>query len=69
MSRFLAPNLDRKGRLARGLMGLALLVGAAFAFAQCVWLAVLLGAAGVFAGIEAFRGWCLLRACGLKTRL
>jgi hypothetical protein len=68
MKRFFAPNVDRKGRIARGLMGLALLAAAAFSFATSVWLAGLLAAAGVFALIEAIRGSYLARACGLKIR-
>ena len=46
MKRFFAPNLDRKGRLARGLMGLVLLMGAAFSLRESLWLAALLGACG-----------------------
>jgi hypothetical protein len=69
MKRFFAPNIDRKGRLVRGLMGLALLLGAALSFGESVWLTALLAAAGVFGFLEAFRGWCLARACGIKTKL
>lgn len=69
MKRFFARNLDAKGRWARGLMGLALLVGAGFSFGQSAWLGSLLAAAGLFGLFEAFRGWCLARACGLKTKL
>lgn len=69
MRRFFAPNLDGKGRLVRGLVGLALLAGAAFSFSDAGWLAVLLATAGVFGLFEALRGWCLARACGIKTKL
>jgi len=69
MRRFFAPNLDGKGRLVRGLAGVALLAGAAFSFSDAVWLSALLAAAGVFGLFEALRGWCLARACGFKTRL
>ena len=69
MKRFFAPNLDRKGRLVRGLMGLALLVIGAFSLCESIWLAVSLAAAGIFGLVEAFRGWCLARACGIKTKL
>jgi hypothetical protein len=34
-----------------------------------LWVGVLLGIAGVFGIYEAFRGWCFLRACGIKTKL
>ena len=53
MKRFFAPNIDRQGRLVRGLMGLALLAGAAFSFRESLWLAALLAAAGVFGLFEA----------------
>ena len=69
MRRFFAANIGPAGRIVRGLMGLALLVGAVLSFQQSVWLAVLLAAAGVFSLFEALRGWCLMRACGIKTRL
>lgn len=69
MKRFFAPNIDRKGRLVRGLMGLALLAGGAFTFRESLWLAALLAATGVFGLFEASRGWCAARACGIKTRL
>jgi hypothetical protein len=69
MRRFFARNIDRKGRIVRGLMGLALLAGAAFSFGESVWLSVGMAAAGVFGLIQAFRGWRLARACGIKTKL
>ena len=69
MKQFFARNIDGKGRLVRGLIGIALLVGAAFSLSQAVWLAALLAAAGVFGLFEAARGWCLARACGIKTKL
>ena len=69
MRRFFAANIGPAGRIVRGLMGLALLVGAVLSFQQSVWLALLLAAAGVFGLFEALRGWCLMRACGIKTRL
>jgi hypothetical protein len=69
MKRFFARNIDGTGRLVRGLMGLALLVGAGFSFGQSAWLGAFLAAAGLFGLFEAVRGWCLARACGLKTKL
>jgi hypothetical protein len=62
-------NIDDKGRLIRGLGSLVLLVGAGFGFGVSVWLGVALTASGVFVAFEAVRGWCALRACGIKTRL
>ena len=69
MKTFFTPNIDGKGRLVRGLLGLALLVGAAFSFSASFWLALLLAVAGVFGLFEALRGWCAARACGIKTKL
>lgn len=62
-------NIDRRGRLFRGILGL-LLLGAG------LWLVIgterdFRGsgaiAAGVFALFEAVRGWCAIRAMGIGT--
>jgi hypothetical protein len=68
MKPFFARNLSNTGRLVRGLGALALLAGAGFGFFVSVWLGVGLAAGGLFVLFEALRGWCVLRACGLKTR-
>ena len=70
MRSFFARNLSNTGRLVRGLGALALLIAAGFAFlgSGSIWLGVALGVSGVFVLFEALRGWCVLRACGLKTR-
>jgi hypothetical protein len=68
MKRFFAPNIEMKGRVIRGVMALGCFVGAGFGFRVSLWLGILLGAAGIFAAIEALRGWCLARACGIKTK-
>jgi len=69
MKAFFARNIDNKGRLFRGLAALVLFAASAFGFAQPIWLGVSLLVAGGFVTFEALRGWCLLRACGVKTRL
>jgi hypothetical protein len=69
MKKFFSPNIGSIGRLVRGLMGVALLVSAAFSYRTSSWLALLLAAAGAIGLFEAFRGWCAARACGIKTRL
>jgi len=69
MSRFLAPNIDRKGRVVRGVLALALFAGAAFTFQELPWLGGALAAGGAFVMFEALRGWCAARACGIKTRV
>ena len=68
MKPFFAPNIGSQGRLLRGLDALGLFVGAWFAFGVSTWLGIVLLAFGGFALLEALRGWCGLRACGIKTR-
>ena len=69
MKPLFARNLSNTGRLVRGLGALALLIGAAFGCFVSVWLGAGLAVSGVFVLFEALRGWCVLRACGIKTRL
>lgn len=62
------PNLALKGRLLRGAAGLGLL---AVALALVKTGALLASAVALLAALtllEALWGWCLLRACGIKTR-
>ena len=61
-------NIDNKGRIVRGLCALTLLAGAVFGFTVSVWLGLVLLASGIFVAFEAIRGWCGLRACGIKTK-
>ena len=68
MKPIFSRNIDNKGRLARGFGALALLVGAGFGSTLSVWLGLVLLAAGVFVAFEALRGWCALRACGIRTK-
>jgi hypothetical protein len=68
MKPFFAPNIGNPGRLVRGLGALGLFIGAWFAFGVATWLGIVLLASGGFALFEALRGWCGLRACGIKTR-
>lgn len=68
MKPFFQPNLGRTGRFLRAGAGLVLL-GLALAAWSWHWLAGAgLAAAGLFCLFEAARGWCLARACGVKTR-
>jgi hypothetical protein len=69
MKRFFNPNIDRTGRIARGIGAALLLTGSAFAFTALPWLGVVLLLSCVFVAFEALRGWCALRACGVRTRL
>ena len=69
MKPFFSRNFSNTGRLVRALGALALLLGAGFGFFVSVWLGAVLAVSGVFVLFEALRGWCVLRACGLRTRL
>ena len=69
MKRLFSPNIDNKGRLVRGCTALVLLAGAGFGFTISVWLGAVLLASGLFVLFESLRGWCALRACGIKTKL
>ncbi len=61
-------NIDKKGRLIRAAGAVALAVAAAALWPESRVLAAALGLAALFVGFEASRGWCALRACGLKTK-
>ena len=69
MSQFFQPNLKRQGRIARGVIGaLCLVAGIIVAGDVSLW-GLILVVAGLFAIYEALSGWCLARACGLKTKI
>ena len=69
MSRFFRPNLDYRGRMARGVIGaFCLIAGIIVAGDVEWWIGLIFVAAGLFALFEAIRGWCLVRACGIKTK-
>lgn len=69
MTHFFERNIDNKGRLMRGLISVLFFVGAGASLAASPWLAGLLAIAGAFVAFEALRGWCVARACGIKTKL
>ena len=69
MKPLFSANIDNRGRIVRALGALALLIGAVFGFAAFWWLGLVLLLAGTFVAFEAVRGWCALRACGIKTKL
>ena len=68
MSRFFAKNLQTSGRIIRGISGLLLLIGGVVACAYVLWLGILIILSAGFVLFEAVRGWCIMRACGIKTR-
>ena len=69
-------NIDAKGRLIRLVYGVALvLIGAVLVFAWALrtggalaWVVSIVAAlGGAFAIFESRKGWCAIRAMGLKT--
>jgi hypothetical protein len=69
MSKFFARNIDRSGRIARVIFGGLLVLGGIAALFWSIWAGIGLIAGGAFSLFEAFRGWCVVRACGIKTRM
>lgn len=69
MGNFFARNIDRAGRIARAVWGAALIIAGLLLAGRSGWACLLLVAFGAFALYEGARGWCLLRACGIKTKL
>ncbi len=67
MSKFFRPNLDRQGRMARGVMGALCLIVGIIVCDHSLWGLVLV-VPGLFAIFEATAKWCLVRACGIKTK-
>jgi hypothetical protein len=65
---FFAPNIERKGRIIRALIGLGLFIVAIVVGQSVWWVGLLLGAGAAFTWFEAARGWCAARACGIKTK-
>ena len=65
MKTYFTPNIGKGGRIVRGLGALVLLVAAGSC--HTVWLSGVLTGVGVFGVFEALRGWCVLRACHMKT--
>jgi hypothetical protein len=68
MNKFFSRNIDSRGRLVRGILGGLLVIGGIVVCAFHVWAAVALIISGGFCLFEAVRGWCVMRACGIKTK-
>ena len=69
MGKFFAPNITRLGRILSAVWGLALAITGVLLWARSKWICLVLVASGAFALYEAVRGWCIMRACGIKTKL
>ena len=66
---FWACNIDRRGRALRFTSGAILLLAAGLFYWQGQhWVGWILVAGALFTWFEAARGWCVLRAFGVKTR-
>ena len=68
MNRFFKANLDRPGRMARGVMGALCLIAGITLVDFSLWLGLIFVVAGLFAIAESVSGWCLARACGIRTK-
>lgn len=68
MKTFFGRNLDNRGRIARAITGALLLISGLIACGHNIWLCVALIVSGGFVLFEAARGWCVMRACGIKTK-
>ena len=69
MSNFFRPNIKRSGRIARGVIGALCLIAGIILVDFILLLGLILVVAGLFAIYEALSGWCLARACGIKTKI
>jgi hypothetical protein len=69
VSQFFQPNIKRQGRIARGVIGSLCLIVGIILVDFVLWLGLIFVVAGLFAIYEAVRGWCLARACGIKTKV
>ncbi len=66
---FWTPNIDHRGRIIRGIMAIVLFIAAFIAHRKGIeWLAIILAISGIVGVVETVRGWCVLRACKVKTR-
>jgi hypothetical protein len=63
----LKQNIDKTGRVARGGIGIIFLLAAGTLVPYAAPLALLFLLVGLFTLFEAARGWCAMRACGIKT--
>jgi len=55
--------------MARGVIGALCLIAGIIVVDYNFWLGIVFVAAGLFAIFESLRGWCLVRACGIRTKI
>ena len=69
VSRFFQPNISHRGRMARGVIGALCLIAGIIIVDYSLWLGLVFVVAGLFAIFEAVARWCVVRACGIKTKV
>ena len=69
MAGFFKRNISFQGRIARGITGSILLIIGIILADETLWASIPLVVIGLFCMFEAVRGWCFLRACGVRTKL
>ena len=62
------PNLETSGRQLRAAASLALAATGALVLSGHTAVGIILFVGAAFLLFEALRGWCALRACGVRTR-
>jgi len=60
------PNIDSKGRAARGGIAVVFLLTGVCLVSQAPVFAGIFILIGLFCAFEAWRAWCAIRACGIK---
>lgn len=68
MSRFFNRNISFQGRIARGVLGSMLLIAGIIMADFELWICLTLVVLGLFVIFEAVRGWCVVKACRLKSK-
>jgi hypothetical protein len=63
------PNLETRGRILRGGGAAVMVAAAAISWPKSAVLATGFALAAGFLAFESARGWCALRACGVRTKL
>jgi hypothetical protein len=69
MKTLFVPNLQSEGRWARAVVALVLGGLGAIVIPISRRLGLILFLAAIFTVFEAVRGWCVLRACGIRTQV
>jgi hypothetical protein len=69
MMKLFSPNIGRAGRIVRAALGLIAICAGLALSGYSYWVCLGLVAVGGFSLFEGARGWCLARACGIKTKL